>query len=109
MCFKIKSYRRTLSKFRCASHILGIKKGRQNKIDYNDRFCKYCKRNRKDKVQDEYSGFVLSMEYLEKYEIQLSVFKVMNSIKFRVAVLKSMDFGEFFFRAVLNFCMPVYF
>ena len=41
-------------------------------------------------------GFVLSMEYLEKYGIQLSVFKVMNSMKFRVAVWKSMDFGEIF-------------
>ena len=35
------------------------------------------------------------MEYLEKYGIQLSVFKVMNSMKSGVAVWKSMDFGEF--------------
>ena len=42
------------------------------------------------------TGFVLSMEYLEKYGIQLTDFKVMNSMKFRVAVWKSMDFGEFY-------------
>ena len=41
------------------------------------------------------TGFVLSMEYLEKYGIQLSVFKVMNSMKFRVVVWKSMDFWSF--------------
>ena len=41
------------------------------------------------------TGFVLSMEYLQKYGIQLAIFKVMNSMKFRVAVWKSMDFGEF--------------
>ena len=35
------------------------------------------------------------MEYLEKYGIQLSVFKVMNSMKFRLEVWKSMDFGSF--------------
>ena len=52
------------------------------------------------------------MEYLEKYEIQLSIFKVMNSMKFRVAVWRSMDFHEFCgdsFQTLLNFCMPVYF
>ena len=54
-----------------------------------------------------YSGFILGMEYLEKYGIQLYIFKVMNSMKFRVVVGKSMDSREFcgdFFRAVLNFC-----
>ena len=58
------------------------------------------------------AGFILCMKNLEKYGIQLSVFKVMNSMKFRVAVWKSMDFVEFcvrFLRAVLNFCMQVYF
>ena len=39
--------------------------------------------------------FVLSMEYLEKYGIQLSVFMVMNSRKTGVAVWKRMDLGEF--------------
>ena len=42
------------------------------------------------------TGFVLGMENLEKYGIEISVFKVMNSMKFRVAVWKSMVFHEFF-------------
>ena len=41
------------------------------------------------------SGFILRMEYLEKYGIQLSVFMVMNSMKFRAVVWKSMDYREF--------------
>ena len=41
------------------------------------------------------TGFVLSMDYLEKFGIQLSVFKVMNSMKFGFAVWRSMDFFEF--------------
>ena len=42
------------------------------------------------------AGFVHGVEYLKKYGIQLSV-KVMNSMKFRVAVWKRMDFyGDFF-------------
>ena len=46
-------------------------------------------------INEYVTGFVLSMEYLEKNGIQLSVFKVMKSMKFRVTVWKSMDFGEF--------------
>ena len=47
------------------------------------------------KTVDLNSGFEHGMEYLEIFGIQLSVFKVMNSMKFRVAVWKSMDFRRF--------------
>ena len=53
-----------------------------------------------------------SMEYLENMEFNFLFFKVMNRMKFGVAVWESIDFWEFcgdFFRAVLNFCMPVYY
>ena len=32
-------YRRALSRFRCASHILNVELGRQNKIPYEQRIC----------------------------------------------------------------------
>ena len=42
------------------------------------------------------SGFVLSMDYLEKYGIQLSIFKVMNSMKFGVVSWILWSFVEIF-------------
>ena len=49
-----------------------------------------------------YPGFVLSMEYLEKYGIQLSVFKV----KYKIQSCVLEKYG--FFRTVLNFCILDY-
>ena len=54
------------------------------------------------------TGLLRGMENLENYGIQLSVFKVMNSMKFRVSVWICLDFCEFC-RALLKFCLPVYF
>ena len=74
MCVEIKSHRRALSKFRCSSHILAIEKGRHNKIDYNDRLCKYCKRNGINKVEDEYHVLLECSKYTMIRERLLPVY-----------------------------------
>ena len=53
-CIEIKKYKIALTRFRCSNHNLEIEIGRRQNINKQERLCKFCVKNGKNCIEDEY-------------------------------------------------------
>ena len=63
-------HRRALSKLRLSSHTLEVERGRYTEPDHNKRFCKFCKQQGLQKVEDEHHFLLvcpMSKELRERF------------------------------------------
>ena len=83
----IRKYSIAVTKFRCANHKLEIEIGRHNKIEKNERLCKYCKIVKNVKIIEDEFHFVCECEQYNELRLkynfpaQMDYYEFVNLMK----------------------------